>query len=128
MGIIKYTNTNLLRMLKQVVDLVLQNWSALADAPFYSTHVLELESGDEIKIEVGYGLCDWLERYLEEADMNEIYGSWKFFSGSPTYPVGGYVEYHGINHKYHSDDRRALCEWVQECVANELSARESSHE
>lgn len=120
---------NLLRMFVDVANLVLRDWDYLAgsDAGYVD---LQLESGDDIRINPDYGICDWVERYLSEEDMSRVYGAWEHYSGSDMYPVGGEAEYHhsGVDNKYRSQDRRALCEWVRDCAVSALECMENDDE
>ena len=117
MGIkIIYTGDNRVRMLRDVCAVVLSNWEYLARRGDEYID-LTLDSGDDIRINTGYGVCDWVERYLDEDDMRSVYEAWSGYSGSFQYPVGGEAEYHhsGEDNKYRNADRRDLVEWVRDC-------------
>ena len=131
MGIkIIYTGDNQVRLLQKVIQLVLRDWDYLANECGDEYIDLQLESGDDIRINTGYGICDWIENYLDEDDMRNVYESWDGYSGSFTYPVGGGAEYHhsGQDNKYKNPDRRALCEWVLECVNTVIEYMENEDE
>lgn len=130
MGIkIIYTADNQVRMLRDVCDLVLRDWEYLAGRGDEYID-LQLESGDDIRIDTGYGICDWVERYLVEDDMRNVYESWGRYSGSFQYPVGGEAEYHhsGEDNKYRNPDRRDLVEWVRDCCDVAIEYMENEDE
>lgn len=130
MGIkIIYTGDNRVRMLRDVCALVLGNWEYLASRDDECID-LTLDSGDDTRIYTGFGICDWVERYLDEDDMRNVYESWDGYSGSFTYPVGGEAEYHhsGEANKYRNPDRRALCEWVRDCCDVAIEHMENEDE
>ena len=131
MGIkIIYTEDNQVRLLQKVIQLVLRDWDYLANECGDVLITLQLESGDEIEINTGYGVCDWIENYLDESDMHSCYESWSGYSGSCEYPVGGSKEYHHSNedNKYRNPDRRALVEWVLECTDLAIEYMENEDE
>ena len=131
MGIkIIYTKDNLVRLFRNVCALVLRDWDEIAAVEDGAYITLQLESGDEIEINTGYGVCDWVERYLDEDDMRSVYEAWSGYSGSFTYPVGGEAEYHhsGEGNKYRNPDRRALCEWVRDCCDVAIEYMENEDE
>ena len=130
MGIkIIYTRDNLVRMLRDVCTLVLRNWDYLASRGDEYVD-LQLDSGDDVSIYTGYGICDWVELYLDEDDMRNVYESWDGYSGSFTYPVGGQAEYHysGEANKYNNPVRRDLVEWVLECCDEAIEYMENEDE
>lgn len=130
MGIkIIYTSDNQVRMLRDVCNEVLSNWEYLAGAGGEYID-LPLDSGDDIRINTGYGICDWVENYLDEDDMRSVYESWSGYSGSFQYPVGGKTEYHhsGEDNKYINLDRRALVEWVRDCCDEVIEYMENEDE
>lgn len=130
MGIkIIYTSDNQVRMLRDVCALVLRDWDYLEQLGYESVD-LQLESGVDVRIYTGYGICDWVERYLDEDDMRNVYESWDGYSGSFTYPVGGESEYHhsGEDNKYRNPDRRALVEWVRDCCDVAIEYMENEDE
>ena len=119
MGIkIIYTKDNLVQLFRDVCALVLRDWDEIAAVEDGDYITLQLESGDEIEIDTGSGVCDWIGKYLDESDIHSCYESWSGYSGSCEYPVGGFKEYHhsGEDNKYRNPDRRALVEWVLECT------------
>lgn len=131
MGIkIIYTKDNLVRLFRDVCALVLRDWDEIAAVEDGDYITLQLESGDEIEINTGYGVCDWIENYLDESDMHSCYESWSGYSGSCEYPVGGSTEYHHSNedNKYRNPDRRALVEWVLECTDLAIEYMENEDE
>ncbi len=131
MGIkIIYTKDNLVRLFRDVCALVLRDWDEIAAVEDGDYITLQLESGDEIEINTGYGVCDWIENYLDESDMHSCYESWSGYSGSCEYPVGGSKEYHHSNedNKYRNPDRRALVEWVLECTDLAIEYMENEDE
>lgn len=111
-----YTGGNRVRMLRDVCALVLSNWEYLASRGDEYID-LTLDSGDDIRINTGYGVCDWVESYLDEDDMRSVYAAWYGYSGSFQYPVGGAAEYYhsGADNKYRNSDRRDLVDWVRYC-------------
>ena len=130
MGIkIIYTGDNRVRMLRDVCALVLGNWEYLASRGDEYID-LTLDSGDDIRINTGYGICNWVKNYLDEDDMQNVYESWDGYSGSFTYPVGGESEYHYSceDNKYRNPDRRALCEWVRDCCDVAIEHMENEDE
>ena len=124
-----YAGDDQVRMLRDVCALVLSNWEYLASRG--NEYIdLTLDSGDDIRIDTGRGICDWLKHYLDEDDMRSVYGSWDGYSGSFNYPVGGAAEYYtvgGVN-KYHNPDRRDLVEWVRVCCDVAIEYMETEDE
>ena len=109
--------------------LVLRDWDYLASRGDEYID-LTLDSGDDIRIDTGYGVCNWVERYLDVDDVRNVYESWDGFSGSSQYPVGGGSEYHysGEANKYRNPDRRDLVEWVRDCCDVALEYMENEDE
>lgn len=130
MGIkIIYTADNQVRTLRDVCALVLSNWETLAgNCGEYID--LQLESGVELSIHTGFGICDWVADYLDSDDTESVYESWSGFSGSTTYPVGGEAEYHhgGEVNKYKNPDRQSLVEWVRDCCDAAIEHMENADE
>ena len=130
MGIkIIYTSNNQVRMLRDVCALVLGNWEYLARRGDESID-LTLDSGEDIRIYTGYGICDWVKRYLDVDDLRNMYEAWSGFSGSFMYPVGGEVEYRfsGEANKYRNTARRDLVEWIRDCCDVAIECMENKDE
>ena len=107
-----YTSDDQVHMLRDVCTVVLGDWEYLAGC---NDDYIDLTL--DIRIYTIYGICDWVERYLDEDDMRSVYETWSGYSGSLQYPVGGEAEYcySGENNKYRNPSRRDLVEWVRDC-------------
>lgn len=129
MSVIKNTRGYDYNRVKVGIQEVLNNWDELIATSVNSDPVTLSTELDDIYIDVGCGLCDWLVYLMPEADMHNCYEAWPYvnplYSHGDDFPItGGVEEYQRFNNKYLSDTRRQLCEWVLECVEEYLKEQE----
>lgn len=129
MSVIKNTRGYDYNRVKSGIQEVLNNWDDLQHTAADADIVVLSTELDDIYINVGCGLCDWLICLMPESDMHRCYKSWPkvspYYKHGDDFPIaGGVDEYSRFNNKYLSDTRHELCEWVLKCVEDYLQEQE----